>query len=150
MKCIIVRGLPGSGKSTWIKNNFGGSLPVICSADHYFTVEGEYKYDHAKIGEAQEACFANFFAALEAKSPLIITDNVMHKLWHVSPYKTLAEYKGYDVKIVHIYCQDPGQAWSRNVHSVPEDKFGFLADSFERAPRAWNEASLTSDKKVYF
>ena len=39
---FIMRGLPGSGKSTLVKSItevFNDQIPVICSADHYFIDE---------------------------------------------------------------------------------------------------------------
>lgn len=37
---VVMRGLPGSGKSTFVQKVFGGAQTVVCSADAYFTKEG--------------------------------------------------------------------------------------------------------------
>ena len=51
----LVRGLPGSGKSTfanWIWNEY-----AICEADKFFVDnEGNYNFDATKLREAHEWC----------------------------------------------------------------------------------------------
>ena len=46
---FIMRGLPGSGKSTIVRNIRDKYQPitdvVVCSADDYFLQEGSYNYD---------------------------------------------------------------------------------------------------------
>ena len=56
----IMRGLPGSGKST-IASRIQEQLPQVqvCSADHHFIdEEGEYRFDLSKLGAAHAACQA--------------------------------------------------------------------------------------------
>lgn len=53
--CTILRGAPGSGKTTWALANRQTS--TLCSADHYFTgPDGVYRFDASKIGLAHAAC----------------------------------------------------------------------------------------------
>ena len=40
----LVRGLPGSGKSTFAKKLVHSDF-LVCEADKYFMVNGEYKFD---------------------------------------------------------------------------------------------------------
>jgi ABC-type dipeptide/oligopeptide/nickel transport system ATPase component len=59
---FILRGLPGSGKSTLTKailNKYPAS--VVCSADLYFTNKqtGEYKHDINKLKDAHLTCQMN-------------------------------------------------------------------------------------------
>ena len=49
---IIIRGLPGAGKSTLAKS-LGG---INIEADQYFMVDGEYKFDSSKIKLAHNYC----------------------------------------------------------------------------------------------
>jgi len=48
---LIVRGLPGSGKTVMAKKMTGY---VHLEADMYFEVNGKYEYDRAKVGKAHE------------------------------------------------------------------------------------------------
>lgn len=47
---IIMRGVPGSGKSTYVRNRYPEARVV--SADRYFTdpATGEYRFDASKRG----------------------------------------------------------------------------------------------------
>ena len=52
-KLYIVRGLPGSGKSTFAEALVGSDF-LVCEADKYFMVDGEYKFDGSKLKDAHE------------------------------------------------------------------------------------------------
>ena len=47
---VLMRGLPGSGKSTKAKK-IAGQIGVVFSTDDFFMVNGQYKYDPKMIGE---------------------------------------------------------------------------------------------------
>lgn len=54
---IIMRGVPGSGKTTIVKylvEKF--ETNCVCSADNYFMRNGTYVYERSKIKHAHEYC----------------------------------------------------------------------------------------------
>ena len=51
-KLFLVRGISGSGKTTFAKE-LGG---VHFETDNYFMVDGEYKFDGTKLKEAHQWC----------------------------------------------------------------------------------------------
>lgn len=111
MKVTILRGISGSGKSTWVKNNAVNA--TIVSADNFFVQEdGEYVFDEMKIHEAHQACYREFLAALERKDALIVVDNTNITAWEMSPYILAAEVYGYVVEILTLRC-DPEVAIAR-------------------------------------
>ncbi len=114
MKVIIMSGIPGSGKSTYSKK-LGG---VVCSADHWFEREGEYKFDPTKLGMAHGACLAKFTRALMAGEDVIVVDNTNTSSLELAPYVALAQAFGASCELVTIQC-DPDVAFARNVHGVP-------------------------------
>lgn len=60
MQLILVRGLPGSGKSTHarvIANEIFRCARI--EADMYFVKDGEYLFDASKLGEAHKWCLDN-------------------------------------------------------------------------------------------
>src|ERR1700690_2947381 len=74
---FIMRGLPGSGKSTLTKeiHNFywnGIGSPLVASADDYFMVDGEYKYDISKRGDAHKWCMQKFLENLKDVGPYFV------------------------------------------------------------------------------
>jgi predicted kinase len=83
-KVLILRGVPGAGKSTYAKTIPGAT---IVSADDYFMKsDGTYAYNRDLIQKAHEFCFREFLAAAEADKPTIIVDNTNVQAWEISPY----------------------------------------------------------------
>ena len=124
MKVIILRGVPGSGKSTQTKKYPDA---YIVSADHYFMDDkGVYRFDMAKIGAAHGQCKGRFEAALKALKPLIIVDNTNTTVKELKFYVEAAKTAGYEVEIVRIDC-DPEVAAKRNVHGVPKSSIFKMA-----------------------
>lgn len=118
MKVIILRGVPGSGKSTETKKHPDA---YIVSADHYFIGDdGVYRFDMAKIAAAHGQCKGKFQSALKAKKPLIIVDNTNTTVKELKFYYEEAKTAGYEVEIIRIDC-DPEVAAKRGVHNVPKD-----------------------------
>ena len=52
---ILLRGLPGSGKSTFAKS-LGG---IHIEADQYFMQDGEYKFDASQLKHAHNYCYSS-------------------------------------------------------------------------------------------
>lgn len=119
-RVIIMVGLPGSGKSTWIKafrERFEGTLAVV-SADDYFMRDGVYNFDPTKLPKAHEECFRSFVYAVDDAYEVVIVDNTNIRAEHSQPYIDCAVGAGYDVHEKFIYCT-PDVAYKSNTHGVP-------------------------------
>lgn len=117
---IIMRGLSGSGKSTWLKENYPSA--AICSADRYMVDEnGEYKFDPGKLTLAHNNCLKLFMAFVASrKHPIIAVDNTNTTLHEVSPYYQIACAFDCKIEVVRCFCT-PQVAIARNVHETPGD-----------------------------
>lgn len=115
-KLIILRGLPGSGKSTLQKRDYPDA--VVASADQFFMVDGEYRFNPARLPEAHGTCCRTVIGALQVESPLIVVDNTAISVVEIAPYVLLAQAYGYDAEIITLCC-DPAVAAARNLHGVP-------------------------------
>ena len=118
-KCVIIlRGLPGCGKSRLQKRDYPAA--VVVSADQFFMVEGEYRFNSALLMEAHGACFRTFISALQAGEPLVVVDNTAIGIAEIAPYVLGAQAYGYDAEVITLRC-DPATAAARNTHVVPVD-----------------------------
>jgi len=138
-KVTIMRGIPGSGKSTWIENNCCSDPTYAVSADDYFTdIEtGEYRFDSTKLPLAHNVCLQRFLALLNSGVTSIVVDNTNVRTFEIAPYYRLAEIFGYEVEVIWLVC-DPSVAVARSIHGVPENLVRSMAVSFDPLPAWWN------------
>lgn len=133
MNVIILRGVPGSGKSTYVKRNPNA---VVVSADHYFTDDkGLYNFDPTKLPLAHAKCLREFVDALLnhrdwEQDVEIVVDNTNTSVMEVAPYAALALAYGASLRVVTLKC-DPVAAAARNVHGVPESTVLAMAKRLE-------------------
>jgi predicted kinase len=132
-KVIIMRGISGAGKSTYIKKHFPSA--VICSADQYFidANSGNYNFDASKLRQAHNACKEKFKEALKNQEPLIVVDNTNTQLWEFQPYVQLAQTFGYDVEVIRLKV-NPMLASKRNKHKVPIEAINKMEKRFVDYP----------------
>jgi predicted kinase len=124
-------GLPGSGKSTFIKKL--PNAPVICSADNYFeTPDGGYNFDASKLGNAHTQCRNKAALAMHQQKPTIVIDNTNLTDKEREPYETLAEQNGY--KILYVVFEPNKQnikkLAQRNLHGVEAAKLEVMLKRF--------------------
>jgi predicted kinase len=120
----IVRGIPGSGKSTFAKQLTAN----VFEADHYFYDENcNYKFDPTKIKDAHQDCQDNVKHAMVSSIPKIAVSNTSTMEWELAPYYILAEQYGYSIFSVVVENRHNGV----NVHGVPKDKLEQMKTRFE-------------------
>lgn len=138
-KAYIMRGIPGAGKSTWLRDN--APLTVVFSADSFHTdSDGVYRYDPAKAGAAHDACLKGFtdwlvYADGQPQTDVAV-DNTNTTLAEIAPYYRLAEAFGLDVEVVWVVA-DPRLAAERGRHAVPAATVARMAMSVEPLPPRW-------------
>jgi len=139
-KVIILRGVPGSGKSKYALDITAGTDPYrICSADQYFEHGGRYYFDPLKLSEAHNFCFGRFLEALLDGYSLIVVDNTNIHHWEYENYEKAAKLVGYKVEIVELQATTIDEiklCFDRNAHRVPRDVIAKMAVDFEHDERA--------------
>lgn len=122
MKVIILRGISGSGKTTYHKQHYPNAY--VCSADNYFLDgDGNYNFDAKLLGEAHKGCMTTFLTIMKnkkyvPKDTVVVIDNTNIELHDLTPYLRVAESYNCEVEIIRIEC-DPECAFKRNMHKVP-------------------------------
>ena len=124
----IVRGVPGSGKSTFAKSLGGTHF----EADMFFMKDGEYKFDMSKIKEAHKWCQDSVNTAMilnntSGLNETIVVSNTFTQEWEMKTYLVLARRFKYKVTIVVVENRHSG----KNVHNVPQEVLDKMKERFD-------------------
>lgn len=121
MIMYIVRGLPGSGKTTLARELVG--FAHVFEADQYFERDGWYQFDATKLKEAHQDCFSRVEEAMTRGCSVAVSNTFTMK-WEYEKYVEAAKSAGYTVCVVHCESQ------FRGLHDVP-------AETVERMKERW-------------
>ena len=141
----IMRGLPGSGKSTRAKAL--GHVGRIISADDYFmTPEGEYRFDALKLPYAHGRCFSEaigYLGSIAKYNGDLVIDNTNTRNIEIAPYMLLAQAHGWTAKIIAIYPLWAIDCIKRNKHGVSVDQglrmLATYAAELQQTPPWWTQ-----------
>ena len=123
----IVRGIPGSGKSTFAKTLVKKDY-CHKEADMFFVDrEGNYKFEPSKIKDAHKWCQEEMDFLMRLEHSPVVVSNTFTQEWEMEPYFTLAKEYGYTVFTIVVENRHGGT----NVHNVPEDKIEQMKNRFE-------------------
>lgn len=148
-KVTLLRGVPGSGKSTYVQAHMPDALVV--SADAYFVRDGIYQFNPAKLPQAHAACLRVFVQALQGCVGQVVVDNTNTTVAEVAPYAALALAYGYELEVVNLQV-NPAVAAARNVHGVPaasvEAMAQRLAVETPRLPPWWPQRTVVLSEEA--
>lgn len=131
-KLVIMRGLPGSGKSHVAKKLVGNG--VIHSTDNYFVNGGAYKFDEQNILRFHNLNLMDSIESMKNGVSPIIIDNTNIISSHCKSYVEEAKIYGYDVVVVEPCAEwafDIEELIKRNVHDVPRDVIERMLEIYE-------------------
>ncbi|HOG38300.1 MAG TPA: hypothetical protein PLD95_02395 [bacterium] len=121
---ILVRGLPGSGKTTF-SELFGKTN--ICSNDDYHMVKGKYEWKKEKEALARFECQKKCERLMTTNTPTIVVANTLTTSDEMSPYYILADKYNYRVFSVIVENRHDGIS----LHNVPNDTIQEMRNRFE-------------------
>ena len=120
MKLTIIRGLPGSGKSTEAKK-----LNVFhVEADMFCMKNGEYCFDPKKHKENHIVCAEMVHRVLQIGCDCVVS-NTFTEVWEMQKYLDLSEYFGAEVEVVRM------ETTYESIHNVPGDVYEKMWERFE-------------------
>jgi len=133
-KVVVMRGIPGSGKSTYVEERYPDA--TVLSADHFFEELG--KFDSKLLPMAHSKCFHEFLLALDRGDPLIVVDNTNVHVWEFINYVHVAMMMGHSVEVISIMAktiEEVKTCVGRNLHEVGSEAISHMALEFERYDR---------------
>jgi len=119
---VLIRGLPGSGKSTMAKEMVANGF-VHFEADMFFTVDGTYAYNPVRIQEAHAWCQRMTRQALK-EGRRVVVSNTFTRLREMEPYQCMVD---------RIRVLEACGRW-QNTHGVPAEMVDRMAQRWERLP----------------
>lgn len=134
---ILLRALPGAGKTTFAKfllNNLNPDLDVtICAADDYFYDEsGKYNFDASQLHFAHLSCQQNVEIAMQRAArdnlkSVIIVHNTNTTPKEIRPYEQMAVT--YSYKLTSLIVEN--RHGNRSVHGVPAEAMDRMRNRFQ-------------------
>jgi hypothetical protein len=125
-RMVLIRGLPGSGKST-----MATVLSLLgykhFEADMFFVGDdGVYRHDGTRLKSAHAWCQDKVRNALKDGNRVVVS-NTFTQHWEMQPYFDMG---------VSIQILEAGGNWS-NRHGVPEEKVKSMRDRWVSLPSAY-------------
>lgn len=110
-KLFIIRGLPGSGKTTYAnKLKSDGTVQEVVEADQFMTdSSGNYKFDASLLQKYHQMCQMWTRYYLD-KGLNVAVANTFSRKWEIIPYTRM----GYTFEIIEM------QGSHKNIHGVPD------------------------------
>lgn len=125
---ILLRGLPGSGKTTLatiLSEN--GKYPVFSVDDYFTTSKGEYDFKFEQNHLAYKQCEDNTANAMKNGISKIFLDNAFTLEWEMEPYFKLASEFKYNVHVVTVENRHGG----KNIHAISEGQIQKMAQKYK-------------------
>lgn len=134
VKLILVRGLPGSGKTTfamkkkYLLRDAGENVVTIAADDFMVDSQGAYRYNPSRLRECHSACF-RFTELMLVDGFTVIVHNTFTRVQaEMQNYINLANRLEIPLEVIRMTTQ------YRSVHNVPADVMKTMKDRFQDYP----------------
>jgi hypothetical protein len=124
-KLVIVRGCPGTGKSTFVKEAFPNILHLENDMFHYHN--GSYLFNQRKQNNAIEWCIDMTMLSLKRGMDVVVS-NTFTKKSFVDSYKKIADLFGSKFEVYRMMGN------FENIHDVPKMVLENMKNNFEDYP----------------
>lgn len=126
----IIRGIPGSGKSTFAKRMMETSKFDVKNhfeADMYFVVNGKYLWKKDDLAKAHQWCFDKVEKTLAEGENCIVSNTFITK-WSLEPYIKMCQKNNYRYFVIRLETRHD------NIHGVPKEVVRQMEQNFEDFP----------------
>ena len=125
---ILLRGLPGSGKSALAKVLCENGKYPVHSVDRYFTDPntGEYIFEYDKNHLAYKHCEEGTKTDMSKGIEKIFVDNTFTMEWEMEPYFKMASMYNYRVFVVTV----ENRHGKTNIHNITQEQLQKMASKY--------------------
>jgi predicted kinase len=125
LKLILIRGISGSGKSTYAKKLMKDDPSLAhYEADMYFYQNGKYNFNPKELKDAHAWCKFKTENALQNGQSVIVSNTFTQK-WEIEPYIQLGKKYGAEIVIKKATGN------YQNVHGVPDEALERMRSRWE-------------------
>lgn len=124
-KLILIRGLPGSGKSTQAKKLLKRGWKHYEADSFHINDEGVYDFQIFRAADAHAWCLDMATTAIE-EGKTVIVSNTFTTIKELQPYLYMA--KDYGVPVEVLVCTGK----YKSIHGVPKDVIAKMKDRWQQ------------------
>ena len=125
---FIVRGLPGSGKSSLVKRllSLYDDTSVHYEADDYWVKNGSYDFNTKFLAKAHEECFDNVTSSMQRRVTNIFVSNTFTTEREINIYLELAKKYNYNTFVIIVENRNE----TESIHNVPKETLEKMHNRF--------------------
>ena len=125
---ILLRGLPGSGKSALAALlSEDGKYPVHCIDDYFTDENGNYRFRFEENHLAYKQCESETLSSLKKGIAKVFVDNTFTIDWEMEPYFKMAAENGYYLFVLTV----ENRHGSKNIHEISDLQIQKMAEKYK-------------------
>ncbi len=124
---IIVRGLPGAGKSTKATQLATELGYTHVESDMFFMKDGTYQFDPSRLCQAHNWCRERVADLLESGKSVVVSNTFTRK-WEMLPYIPMATDNGIDLLVLKVVGN------FKTIHNVPDSVIEKMRNRWQDYP----------------